>query len=323
MAEVTNAGPDDILERVLLREVELARANEALRHEHFQRRRIEKIREIFAELGEKLIDAAAPRQAALAILEAADRLFGWDASFVDVYSEQDKRFHPVVRFDVKERERTEIPATSSSVSFTPLREQLFSKGPLLILRRDEPDAADEWLLSFGSAEHKSASLMFVPMSRDGRVIGVLSIQSYERDAYSSKDLDLLQVLGNYCCHGLQRGFAEKNLRLVRQKLTLLGKAVTALIWNADEYGIIMTAEGSAWQTADLNPEDLAGQSLSDIFQNCTAVLVAHRAAMAGAETECELVWNGRRLHCRFEPVRDDADRVVCCLAIAVPAIAAA
>ena len=319
MQEVTEARQDDILERVLLREVELARAQEALRHEHFERRRIEKIREIFAELGEKLIDASAPHQAAVAILNAADHLFGWDAAFVDVYSKADQRFHAVVRFDVKDGVRAEIPHSSGSVSFTPLREQLFNQGPLLILRREEPDAAEEWLLAFGSAEKRSASLMFVPMSRDGNTIGVLSIQSYGHDAYTRKDLDLLQVLGNYCCHGLQRGFAETRLQQSQQKLGILERMTPALVWTADHDGNVLSGEGSGWRALNLDPDEVRGKTLSELFRGAD-LLKAHAAAVAGEAAQCRLTLAGGMYQVQVEPMVSGAGVAACCLGVMLPIV---
>jgi PAS domain-containing protein len=317
MPDLKETRPDDMLERVLLREVELARANEALRHEHFERRRIEKVREIFSVLGEKLNAALAPRDAALAILDAADQLFGWDAAFVDVYSAADDRFHPVVRFDVKDRERVEVKHGSATVTLTPLREQLFSKGPLLILRREEPDAAEEWLLSFGSAEQRSASLMFVPMEREGSPVGVLSIQSYSHDAYSQKDLDLLQALGSYCCHGLQRAFAETRMQHVQQKLNALIGMSGGMMWTADEQGRLLSADGPGWAALGKTAEDVRHQYLRDIFPANPELHQCHSQAFAGGVLERQVTIGDRTYRCRMEPLFTEVGGTACCLGVLV------
>ncbi len=61
----------------------------------------------------------------------------------------------------------------------------------------------------------SKSLLYVPLLLEGRTIGVLSAQSYERNAYSRDDLETLKTLANYAAIAIAN--AESTEEIVRQK----------------------------------------------------------------------------------------------------------
>jgi diguanylate cyclase (GGDEF)-like protein len=49
--------------------------------------------------------------------------------------------------------------------------------------------------SFGNPHKRSHSGLFVPLVAEGRVLGILSVQSYQQNAYSDRDLAALRTLG--------------------------------------------------------------------------------------------------------------------------------
>jgi diguanylate cyclase (GGDEF)-like protein len=49
--------------------------------------------------------------------------------------------------------------------------------------------------SFGNPHKKSRSGLFVPLEAEGRVLGILSVQSYQQGAYTERDLAALRTLG--------------------------------------------------------------------------------------------------------------------------------
>lgn len=62
---------------------------------------------------------------------------------------------------------------------------------------------------------KPHSMLYVPLLLEGSPIGVLSVQSYERNAYSQEDLDTLQTLANYAAIAIAN--AESTEEIIRQK----------------------------------------------------------------------------------------------------------
>jgi signal transduction histidine kinase len=70
--------------------------------------------------------------------------------------------------------------------------------------------------------------MFVPVLWGGRVVGVISAQSYTPGRYAQSDLELLEALASHCSGALQRVWAEEDRKrmeaqvLQAQKLESLG-----------------------------------------------------------------------------------------------------
>ena len=66
-----------------------------------------------------------------------------------------------------------------------------------------------------TVEDYPKSLLYVPLLLEGSPIGVLSVQSYNRNAYSETDLDTLQTLANYAAIAIAN--AESTEEIIRQK----------------------------------------------------------------------------------------------------------
>lgn len=69
-----------------------------------------------------------------------------------------------------------------------------------------------------SDEKTTQSALLVPMKRFGKTIGVLQVQSYELDAYSQYDIDLLCALANVASISLQNGELFTNLNAAHQEI---------------------------------------------------------------------------------------------------------
>ena len=157
---------------------------------------------ILAQLSRELAETATPKAAALSILMSAKRLLGWDCGWLRLWDEQQGHWTGLVVFDVMDGECREIPVDPiTTPDGSPLLSKAMNQAQLL-LRRDESDGEQE-LTRFGSGR-RSLSLMFAPMRAAGRLIGMLSIQSYERLAFDASGLSLLQSLADHCAGALER-----------------------------------------------------------------------------------------------------------------------
>lgn len=165
-----------------------------------------KVREVFISLGRQLSEAASPRDAALATLLAADELIGWDAAFVDHLLEAEGVVRALAAMDVIDGERQELPPWTYPIEPGGIVDQVLEQGPHLIRRSPERMAANG--PCFGDHSRLSATLMFVPVLVAGRLLGLLSVQSYTFDAYTDDDLELLVALAEFCGGALARTTAE-------------------------------------------------------------------------------------------------------------------
>ena len=180
------------------------------------RKRIELRMTIFANLGLKLSSVKTAREAAEVIVDKADQLFGWDACSLNLYSAEKNAMHHVLNRDMIGGQRVDCPPAHDSLKPTPLFQRTIEHGAQLILR-DQPVPDVPAGIPFGNTSRRSESLMYVPI-RDGlNVIGTLSIQSYQPQAYSQEDLTTLQSLANHCGGALNRIKTEEDHRQLEEQ----------------------------------------------------------------------------------------------------------
>jgi signal transduction histidine kinase len=108
---------------------------------------------------------------------------------------------------------------------SPLLRQVMKDGARLILRKDDNEGPTT--VRFGDTARLSMSLMFVPVRIEDRNIGVLSVQSYRADAYTSHDLEILQGLADHVAGALARLQAESERKWAEKKLYEAQEALKA------------------------------------------------------------------------------------------------
>jgi PAS domain S-box-containing protein len=198
-----------------------------------ERKRAELMKEVLLSLGTKLNAAASPVEAARAVFAGADQFWKWDAATLDLYSAERDWMEPLLFCDVIDGQRREVaPAHPEGASPGRMR-RIMQEGAELILRQPSDMQATE-SVPFGDASRPSASLMFVPLSREGKPVGVLSIQSYTPNAYTQEDLRALQALADYCAGALDRIRAEAALHEAHDLLEQRVEQRTAELRAANE-----------------------------------------------------------------------------------------
>jgi signal transduction histidine kinase len=191
----------------------MASSAEIAERDHVEKRAI-----AFSNLGKQLSAARTPKEAAAIMLEAADALFQWDACLFDLLAADQKTVHSVICIDTINGQRKEIASGALSGELSPLASRALEEGQL-ILRDPAMPAAPEHI-PFGDKSHHSASIMYVPIRKDEKVLGLLSLQSYTPDAYTREDLSTLEALADHCGGALERIRAEQENERLNQELRL-------------------------------------------------------------------------------------------------------
>ncbi|MGV3720515.1 MAG: PAS domain S-box protein, partial [Actinomycetota bacterium] len=183
-------------------------------------RRTEERTSALQTLGERLNRATTPKDAARIVLDVADQLLGWDCCWVELVDAEGQHAAGVISMDLLDGVRCEVEAVHNDGVASPFTLQVMDEGAVLRLRKPTtlPDPNDPQNVFFGDLNRPSASLMCVPIRNGARVVGALSIQSYEFDAYDAADVDILQALADYCAGAFERTQAEAARQELQQQL---------------------------------------------------------------------------------------------------------
>ncbi|MDB6130306.1 MAG: multi-sensor hybrid histidine kinase, partial [Verrucomicrobiales bacterium] len=192
----------------------------------------------FYNLGRRLNTAHNAREAADTIVSIADELFAWDAATVFLYSPDEELVQVVLTIDTIDGKKVECKAAYDKEKPSKLSRQAIEQGAMLILRPAGFSPVGDSVM-FGDTSRPSASLMFAPI-RDGiRVIGILSVQSYTRLAFTEADLETLQSLADYCGGALNRIQAEQKRKSSEEGFRALAESMPQIVWitRADGWNI--------------------------------------------------------------------------------------
>ncbi len=86
-----------------------------------------------------------------------------------------------------------------------------------IINRSKDDKV-EGMGTYGNKDKLSKSLLYVPIIWEKRIIGVLSVQSYQENKYGQRHLDLLKIFSNHCVDTLVRTKSEEKAKAHLEEL---------------------------------------------------------------------------------------------------------
>jgi len=247
----------------------------------------------------KLSSAISAEAAARTIIEVADDLFGWDACTLNLYSPDDDKIFPVLSVDTIRGEKLEIPRSEIDRNPTTRTRRIMNQGAELILR-EEPLAFEPGTVGMGDRSRPSASLMFVPIRNGTRVIGILSVQSYQVKAYNQKDLAALQTLADYCGGALERVRVEQALRQSEKRFRQLFEDSPDAVFVEDLEGRVLDANLAAARLQGMSREELLGRNVADLVppEKRTESLQTFKKLARGDLTQAEgisLTTDGRQV----------------------------
>ena len=192
------------------------------------RKKIELRGTAFSRLGEQLNSATTKKQAARIIINVADELLGWDCCSLQLYFPEQNIVQALLNVDLINGERQDVPPAGDNSAPLHFTKKTIEEGPQLILRKGPDNTAGDTSRRFGDKDRLSASLMFVPIRHSAKIIGVLTIQSYQPEAYDQDDLQTLQALADHCSSALQRLQADEERQRSEKRNAALTKLVRSL-----------------------------------------------------------------------------------------------
>ena len=238
VADAMRAGANDYLNKNrlarLVPTVERELRQMQLRRDHRNaeeaiKRSTELRRVAFASLMQKLNLTTTPKAAARIILGSADELLGWDACSFDLYSSDPPKLYPILNLDTVDGQRMEVCASYGDHPPNGFKTSVLKEGGKLILR-NEPSNNEEKLTPFGDI----ASFRFAHFCSGPKWLndtGILSIQSYKKNAYRHEDVEVLQSLADYCGGALERIAAQEAQTQLMAALEAQHKRLDDLLAN--------------------------------------------------------------------------------------------
>jgi len=183
-------------------------------------------------------------------------LFNWDACYVHLHRPQDRTIVPVLTMDTVRGRRQRVPIAREVLTPSALMQSVLKHGARLINRTGGADV-DVELVRFGDRERPSASLMFVPIRSGKTLVGILSLQSYQPQAYAQQDLDTLQILADHCGDALRRIEVTEALQRAEAKYRSIFENATEGIFQTSPEGRYLSANPAQARLLGYdNPEQL-------------------------------------------------------------------
>lgn len=218
---------------------------------------ISKHNELFQELGRKIGSARSDHDVANIIFSTAQELIGWDSCFLGIYHKELDSLTTIVECDLVNGEIQEFKDRYfQNVIPGPLTRHILL-GNSLCGNREEILSNTLKPKIFGKDSRQSQSLILVPLQDHRRTIfGIMTIQSYTKDAFNKSDLKLFESMAEFCGEAISRSFTETKLRHNEERLNfaLSGTKVGVWDWNLQTDSVTYTQQFA----------DLTGYTLSEI-----------------------------------------------------------
>lgn len=196
-----------------------------------KQKRAEQLTAATAELSHGLSGVRTPLEAATLITNVVNKLFGWDSCSLQLYDPESGSIRPVLSMDTIAGER-KIVTSSDLVTPTERGRHVIETGANLLLRQ-VPVELEDGSVPFGDVARPSASIMTVPIHYRNSVVGLLSIHSYDAQAYDQESLKDLQMLADFCGEALNRIRAEQSLYESEERFRQIAENIDDIVWVAD------------------------------------------------------------------------------------------
>ncbi len=268
-----------------------------------ERKQAEVISQAFSKLGQSLMSATTPLEAARSIADIADELFGWDACAFYLYFSESNMICPVFYVDTFEDGRRDVLAPEEFTKTEPggIDSRVIKNGAELTLK-EGPLTMQEGAIPYGNKSRPSASIMRVPIHAGNRVVGIINIHSYTLQAYSRKNLTVLQTLANYCGGALERIWAENAQRKSESQFRVVWDSSVDAMRLTNKEGMVVQVNDAYCRMVQKSKAELEGHPLSIVYaeEAATRLLTNYKecadakAIEPHSEREVAL-WNGRTI----------------------------
>ena len=161
--------------------------------------------QVLYELSRALTETWDLQEIAQKTYQQVKRVIPTDAFFINLYDETKDLVRPIYVVDTlngQQMIRENYEAVFSLEEATACAKVVSSRESILELRPS--DVKEPRYFPFGNTQRPSVSLMFVPMFSKDRIIGILSVQSYDANAYSTDSLALVESISSVVAIAIEK-----------------------------------------------------------------------------------------------------------------------
>ncbi len=167
------------------------------------------------------------------IYEQVCKFIKTDAFFINTYDEKSQKITSAFNVDIIDGKTTIIKESiPKEIDSQHLKQVITSKKPELLLRKKDQSIKDN-LVPFGSVDKRSASLLFVPLMFGDDVLGVISAQTYEYEAYDNSSLEMLQTIALYAAIATRHAKMYEEIHKRIADLSLIHSVTSKIILALD------------------------------------------------------------------------------------------
>ena len=193
---------------------------------------------------------------------------------------------------------------------------------LLLLDYGLPDMTGAQLIQ--KLEENQQTIPFIMMTGSGNERTAVQMMKLGARDYLIKDSDLLEVLPE-AIHRVMRELSteakltqlQEALRETRQHLYSVINATPIILWSVDANGLITLSEGRALEQLDLQPGQIVGQSVFDVYATDPEALEAIQRGLEGEEFSIDVEVGGRIWNNHYIPIFDEQNNVVGLIGISI------
>lgn len=193
---------------------------------------------------------------------------------------------------------------------------------LLLLDYGLPDMTGAQLIQ--NLEEYQQTIPFVMMTGSGNERTAVQMMKLGARDYLIKDSDILNVLPG-AIRRVMRELStetrlvqlEKALRETQQHLHSVINTTPIILWSLNKDGLVTLSEGRALEQLGLEPGQIVGQSVFDIYATDPEALEAIQRCMEGEEFSIDIEVGGCIWNNHYTPIFDEQSNVVGVIGISI------
>lgn len=109
----------------------------------------------------------------------------------------------------------------------PINREILTRGRATLINRTPDEIEQDTPARVGDTDRASASLLFAPLLRGANVIGLLSVQAYTFQAYTDRDLKLIEAIAAQAATGIENATLLSQARRRAAEMDLLNRVMRA------------------------------------------------------------------------------------------------